>query len=545
MHINKLKGKDVLLILLSIALFSCNKYLEIIPTDQVSDPTVWSDAATTDLFLNGIYSRLPNQSGEPLDNFSDDGINGINQVSGSRTLYATSIYTPSNVPNNWAAFYSNIRNCNTFIEKVTTSKLPDSWKIKRLAEARFLRAYYYQSLWIWHGGVPIITKVLDRNTQGDSIFMPRSTSDETFTFITNELAAIVNDLPLKAEAGRASQGAALALKGWCELFEASPLKNLDNDKSKWALSAVTYKKVMDLGIYSLFPDYNTLFFEENNNSVETIFAKKYLGGTSLGNSKVAQIGPTFVFGTAHAFANSNPTQELVDSYLMANGRTITDPLSGYDTQNPYLNREKRFYQSIVYDGSFWLGDQMIMKQGVGSRNATDLGDRNESSNTGYYWRKGLDEKYATINNNQNSADFIIFRYAEVLLGYAEAQNEVSGPDEGVYNAINKVRERSALPALQTGLNQEEMRTAIHRERRVEFAIEGKRWYDLLRWKIAEKNLNGPLHAISIKDVNGKWVYSSVPAAVGLRVFYPEKNYVLPIPQAAMDRNSKLVQNEGY
>lgn len=541
----KLVSRIIILILFIFGELSCKKFLEVIPADQVSDPTVWGDTNTADLFLNGIYGRLLNQSGEPLDNFSDDGINGINQVSASRTYYATSIYTPSNTPNNWATLYSAIRNCNLFIEKINSSTFTGSWKDQRLAEARFLRAYFYQLLWLWHGGIPIITEVQDRITQGDDIFVSRSTSEEVFLFIISELDAVVDDLPSKAETGRASKGAALTLKGWCELFEASPLKNVNNDKSKWAQAAATNKQVIDLGLYGLFPDYNTLFFEENNNNNEVIFAKQYLGSTALGNTKVANLSVTFVNGVAHAWASSNPTQELVESYSMSNGLSIKDPLSGYDSQNPYLNREKRFYQSIVYDGSVWLGSEIIMKQGVNSRNATDLGDKDESSNTGYYWRKGLDEKYATIGNNQNSAQFPIFRYAEVLLNYAEAQNEVSGPDEGIYEAVNMVRMRSELPPLPSDLNQEEMRDAIHRERRVELAMEGKRWYDLLRWKLAEKNLNGPLHAILIEQVGAEWKYSSVPAAAGLRTFDAEKNYLLPVPQSAMDRNQKLDQNPHY
>lgn len=535
------------LLLLLIGLSSCDKFLEVSPKDRVDEVVTWSSTATADLFLNSIYAGLPSRSGggEPLENFSDNAICGVNQPVASRVLYARSLYTSINAPNNWVGLYANIRRCNLFIEKVSSTKLLDSWKKLRLAEVRFLRAYYYQLLWTWHGGVPIITNVLNQNIQGDGIFVARSTSKETFTFITDELSAIANDLPITATGGRATRGAALTLKGWCELFEASPLKNPSDDKSKWALAAATNKKVMDLGIYRLFPDYNTLHYEENNNNGEVVFARQHLGGTSLSNGIVNSSGVTFVNGVARSWSYSNPTQELVDSYLMANGLPITDPASGYDPQRPYINRERRFYQSIVYDGSMWLGFEIVMKQGMGSRNATDLSDKDESSNTGYYWRKALDEKFATIGNIQNSANSIIFRYGEVLLSYAEAQNEASGPDASVYDAINKVRERSALSPLKGSLSQQQMREAIQHERRVELAFEDKRWYDLLRWKLAEKNLNGLLSAILIEKVNDKWVYKSVPAPGGSRAFYANKNYVLPIPEAAIARNSKLTQNPNY
>jgi hypothetical protein len=184
---------------------------------------------------------------------------------------------------------------------------------------------------------------------------------------------------------------------------------------------------------------------------------------------------------------------------MANGLPITDPASGYNPQNPYVNREKRFYQSIVYDGATWLGYEIVIRQGVGSRMETDLSNINESTNTGYYLLKGLNPKYAINGSNQqNSANFIIFRFAEVLLNYAEAQNEATGPDASVFDAVNKVRLRSELPPLASGMSQEQMRIAIQRERRVELAFEEKRWYDLMRLKLAMKNLNGPLHAMVIQ-----------------------------------------------
>src|SRR5690606_4830616 len=251
------------------------------------------------------------------------------------------------------------------------------------------RAYFYTLLWTYHGGVPIITDILNQSEQGDEIFRPRNTAEETFQFIVDECTAIENDLPLTSDAGGATRGSALTLKGWCELFWASPLYNPDNDFTRWEAAAMTNKRVIDLGIYELFPDYNTMHFEENNNNVEVIFDKQYLGGTSLGGNREGIQGPWRVGGVQRAWGGVNPTQELVDEYSMANGLPITDPNSGYEPQNPYVNREKRFYQSIIYDGAEWLGHIMVKKQGVGSPNATDLSDINEATNTGYSLRKGL------------------------------------------------------------------------------------------------------------------------------------------------------------
>lgn len=531
---------------LFILFSACSDYLEVESKSQISDNTLWNTTGNADLFLNNIYAGLPGPftTDDPGENWTDNSMaSRVGPV--SRNLMALSQYAPNNSPNQWG-HYSNIRKANLFIERVTASSLPDEWKSHRLAEARFLRAYYFMLLWMYHGGVPLITDVLNMSEQGDDVFRARNTPEETFNFIVDECADIAADLPVQSEEGRATRGAALALKGWCELVWASPIYNTENEPLRWQTAANTNKEVIDLGVYSLFPDYNTLHFEENNNNVEVIFDKQYLGGTALGGSREGLQGPWRVGGIQRSWGNVNPTQELVDQYAMSNGLPIDDPASGYDPQNPYENREKRFYQSIIYDGSEWLGFEMIKRQGVGSPNATDLSDINEATNTGYSLRKGLNPTYA-INgpHRQNSGSFIIFRYAEVLLSYAEAQNETVGPDQSVYAAVNLVRERSELPPLTDGLDKDEMRKAIHRERRVELAFEEKRWYDLIRLRLAEKNLNGTLHAMVIEQEGGEWVYNVVPAPGGRRSFDPAKNYFLPIPQAAIDRNPQLTQNPNY
>ncbi|OFX32940.1 MAG: hypothetical protein A2W90_01740 [Bacteroidetes bacterium GWF2_42_66] len=533
--------------ILLMGLISCDDFLEISPKDQISDSYVWTDADQADLFLNNIYASLPSVINrfDPWENWSDDAMDGAEGTT-SRNVYAIAAYTPSNAETQWGQ-YSNIRKCNLFIENVTNSGLADEWKKLRLAEARFLRAYFYSLLWNWHGGVPVITDVLSYTEQGDEIFRARNSSEETLKFITDECAAIANDLPLTAsQKGRITRGAALTLKGWCELFNASPLHNSSNEKAKWTLAAATYKSVMNLNVYSLFPNYESLFYEENNFNNETILARPQIGGTTLGRSTEGFASATYTGGTQTSYGMLNPTQEIVDEYAMANGLPITDPNSGYDPQNPYLNREKRFYQSIVYDGSVWNGIIMHSRLGKGSFNELDLGISTTATNTGYYYRKGLKEKYAISGENKlSSANSILFRYAEVLLSYAEAQNEAVGPDASVYNAVNAVRTRSELPALKEGLTQNEMRIAIRRERRVELAFEERRWYDLIRLKIAEEKLNGTLHAMKIEEIDGRLVYTVIPAPGGTRVFYANRNYYIPIPQSAMDKNSKLEQNPNY
>ena len=546
-----LMSKIVLMsLIIGFGLASCKDYLNVIPTSVVSNLTTWTSTANADLFLNAIYGSVPDQTNtiEDEEYYSENIMNNYGGTA-SRT-YNLSSYTPSTGIAGWGqidmwSYYKNIRECNVFIANVTASNLDDSWKTLRVAEAQYLRAYFYYLLYTHFGGVPIITDVLDITTQGDAIFRARNTPEETFQFIDAECIAAANDLPATTtDFGRATKGAALTLKGVCELFHASPLYNTANDLSQWALAASTCKEVMDLSVYSLFPNLATLFFEENNNNSEEIFYKGAKGGTSLGGSREGLRGPQALNGIQLSYGCENPTQEIVDQYFMANGLPITDPASGYDPQNPYVNRESRFYNDIVYNGGTWGVNTFYFYDG--SQTATDLSDANANSNTGYWFKKGLNPKWWQNGSNMlSSANWVIFRYAEVLLSYAEAQNEAIGPDASVYSAINAIRERSQLPDLQAGLTQDQMRIAIRHERTVELAFETKHWLDIIRWKTAETVLNGTVHAMEISVVNGINVYTVVPAAAGTRIFYANKNYVFPIPQAAIDQNSKLVQNPNY
>lgn len=537
------------LILSLLIVTSCKDYLEVTPRERVAGTTLWTDTGNADLFLNGIYGSIrgPIDFFDHGDNYTD---NTISQYlwAGSRGLYVLGIETPGTTSNlqQWNQF-NNIRKCNVFIENVEKSNLNPNWKKKRLAEARFLRAYFYSILWTTYGGVPIITDVLDRNSQGDEIFRARNTDTETYQFIVDECQAIANDLPNKPEAARAGKGSALTLKAWCELFNASPLKNIENDKTKWSLAASTFKSVMEMEVYNLFPDRETLFYESNNSNSEVIFEKTYLGGTNIGNSRSGLQPICFVGGTQNSWSGLNVTQELIDEYAMANGLPISDPNSGYDPQNPYHNREKRFYQDIIYDGAEFMGFEAVYWTGSGSLNELDLNFGSTGRPcTVYHTRKGIEPQYYVNGHNLlSSANWVIFRYAEVLLGYAEAQNEVNGPDASVYEAINEIRKRVDLPPLKPGLSQEQMRTAIHRERRVELCFEDKRWPDLIRLKHAEKLIPGTVHTMQIEKVNGKKVYKVIPTGGNNRAFDPSKNYLLPIPQSVLDRNKEIKQNPGY
>jgi hypothetical protein len=200
----------------------------------------------------------------------------------------------------------------------------------------------------------------------------------------------------------------------------------------------------------------------------------------------------------------------------------------------------------LYDGAPWQGD--IFKSRIGGSNQIDLGSTSDITNTGYNARKTLDESITgqtSINLAPSFANYIIFRYAEVLLSYAEAQNEAAGPDASVYDAVNKVRARSALPPVKAGLTKDEMRVYIRRERRIELAFEDKRWFDIRRWLITTGTngvLTTPEYGMKIEPNGSALKYT--PVKIFTNLFFDRQNW-MPIPQAEIDKNKKLVQNPGY
>lgn len=554
--IHKNKRAFILLGLLLFTLNSCKKddFLTVDPKGSVTNQVTFSTEGNADLFINDIYNQLPDVMNDYnlTDQYADNSFCGAAQLTGQSLVRAGGI-NPSNVPTgpnsewDWEGNYAKIRKCNVFFQQVNQfkSNFSASWLKQRTAEVTFLRAYFYTMLFTAYGGVPLIKDPLD-NSNGTEVFYPRATLDETLAFIEADCDAAAADLPAAIDkTGRATKGSALALKGWAELFAASPLANTTNDAAKWAKAAATNKQVMDLNVYSLFSDYGTQFLSANNFNNETIFARQYAPPNKGGHAE-GYNGPVKVKGVTQAWGNFQPTQSLVDDYSMDNGLPITDPASGYNPQDPYTHREQRFYKTVIYDGSSWQGD--IITTRIGGNNEIDLGATSDITNTGYYGRKRLDESILgqqSLNTSPSSANFIYFRYAEILLSYAEAQNEAVGPDASVYAAINLVRSRSALPSLTPGLTQADMRTAIRRERRIELSFEDKRWFDIRRWKIttgANGVLTAPEYGMKIVVTNG--VFSYTPVKIFTNTFFDYQNW-MPIPQQELDKNKKLVQNPGY
>ena len=587
-----------------ISLTSCDKNLDNQRKDVLTDVTQWANESNADIAINDVYDQLPDIYGQPeqFDNFTDDNdpdhyyaswkwkAGTIDPASTNYALFggaAVGIATINRF--NWAGLYQAIRKCNNTMQQITLNRnnFSAGWYNKRMDELRFHRAFHYSSLLQNWGGVPL---VLTAQTREDSaaLFLKRSTFAETFDFVIKSLDTILTNKYLavkynkgNADAGRATLGAALMLKAYMQLVAASPLHNSatypggadpnklvtfgNADPARWATAAASFKKFMDDWggpgkPYDLVADDSTIWYESNEYNPEVIFDRQYVANVK-GSSLEYYGGVVYVLSAYSTWGNYNPTQELVDQFFMANGKPITDPTSGYNPQNPYANRERRFYKWIVYDGAPYKMDYMATTDTVYTRidkvkkslNEIDFG-LNDWTNTGYYFKKKLNPPTRPATG-ASGANYIYFRYTEVLLGYAEAQNEAVGPDQSVYDAINKIRARVSLPALPAGLSQSQMRDAIRQERRVELCFENKRFFDIKRWKIGEQVLTTDLHGMKITNTvpsnnSGVWQYTVIglsdpPSTTVHPHSFVAKGYMQPIPVPVLNQNPNLVQTPGY
>jgi hypothetical protein len=332
----------------------------------------------------------------------------------------------------------------------------------------------------------------------------------------------------------------MALKARLLLYAASPLYNNDVfSAEKYTKAADAAKAVMDLNLYSLHADYESLF--NSNNSVESIFSRYYVVGSRHVCIEIAW-GPNG-YG---AWGGFTPFQNHVDAYEMKDtGLPFDDPESGYDASNPYVGRDPRFYANILFNGAPYRGRNVetFLPGGLDSRDGRDNWN---TSKTGYYTKKWTNEAYP-INNPWSVAGlqpWHYIRYAEILLIYAEALNEAEGPVSEVHDAINEIRTRAGMPDLPEDLTQAEMRERIRRERQVELAFEEHRFYDVRRWKIASVVENLPGYGILINKVGDTFTYEKITALSNRK--FEDKHHWLPIPRnEILASDNKLEQTPGY
>lgn len=536
---------------------SCSDFLDTLPSDALTPETTWKTEQDAQKFLIGCYDGW--EKGEELlymDCASDFGYNNF-QWEGYKD-FGNGTLSQANPGTNFYD-YTIIRRCNTLLENIDKIAFSDE-KVKKdlIAQARVIRAYrYFKMNWLYGGVAQIGNYGSAQEAQ-----VERATEAQIREFIHTELDECTSDLSEKPAArGRIAQGAALAIRMREALYYGD-----------WQVAKDKAQAIIDLSkkngnLYELekgADGYSRLFQVAGQDSKEIILAVQYINSTK----PLGVIGQMYNNGDG-GWSSIVPTYQLIDTYEMKSGLTITESGSGYDPAHPFKNRDPRLALTVIYPGADYIkadGTKAVFntldKTVDGSANANFMTAADNASKTGLTWNKYLGPitQYADIW--KSNACPIVFRYAEVLLTWAEAENELNGPSDDVYAKINEVRTRVGMPEVDRNKynSKETLRELIWRERGVEFAGEGIRRADILRWKtsdgkmLAEKVLNVTLERrVGTVDMKGsdpesratiKQDASAADKKIEDRKF-EKKNRYLPFGQEVLDKNPKLTQNEGY
>lgn len=568
---------------------ACNDGYEKEPVERFTIDYLFSkvDSAGTQAryFLNNIYyehlySGYNRIDGDFLDAASDDAISLDNT---DPTVYKLLMGRYSAVTRlsdmEWGAYYNGIRKANIVINNIDvvpfnvkyTNALgevkPLNYTMK--AEARFLRAYLYFELIKRYGGVPIVGDNV--YVLGDDVQLPRNTFEQCVNYIVEELDAIKDELrslpmPDAAEfAHTPTKEACLAMKARVLLYAASPLFNerpvetqnelvgyIAYDRERWKLAADAAKDLIDQfgpegkGVLDLAPNFRNAFlgFYDTNNP-ELIFFRP------VGKTKNVETsnGPLGFNGNSLGNGNTNPTENLVESFLMKDGKTPEKSKYAYNSmEDPYKDRDPRLGYTVLHNGSRWLNTDLETWVG-GAHNPSGA----QYSRTCYYMSKFMKDYSSSSEYQDDTRLWVIYRYGEVLLNYAEALNEYEeAPTQEVYDAIIALRKRAGIEAGDDGLyglekreemTQQMMREVIQNERRVEMAFEEQRYWDIRRWRIAEDVFKKPIRGLNIQMQGTKATYYDVEIYASIP--FDVKRYLYPIPYSEVIKNMNMIQNPNW
>jgi tetratricopeptide (TPR) repeat protein len=543
--------KYLIPLLLVLGLVSCKKELDRTPLDQFSSQTFWDNEANTMMALTGVYRGGIQMASNPtgaeysatdwwsyhgllfLEFATDNAYDRRGENSGYNTL-TNGTLTPSNsyLSNYWTASYSRIARANYFMENVGKAPV-DATKIARMqAESRFIRACQYFYLSQHFGAVPLIEKTL--NLQ-EANTVDKNTKAEVLTFVEAELKAVAEALPKQnsmpaAERGRATQQAALAFLGRTYLAQ-----------ERWEDAASVYKQVIDMNENIIDPDFEGLFNGTNESSKEIIFATQYLQDLAP-NAMLQHNYPAKLGGNAI----HSPLGSLVESYEFNDGTPFSYADPRYSAANISGNRDPRLSYTVVHNGQQFK--TIVFNSNPDDASSPDqLTTTKQATRTGYGLKKFNSTAFSGGDLQNSGIDLPVIRYAEILLSYLEARLEAGAPiDQALLDqTINKVRGRASvnMPRV-TETNSAALRPILRRERRNELALEGIRYWDLLRWDTIGEVLQGDFYGApfpgatnirkkgAIVDPYGRWFVTS-------KSFRKGKDEVWPIPQNEVNINSKL------
>lgn len=512
-----IKWTAILSVLLLTA--SCRKFLDKSPLDTPSMETFWKTTDQAKMWVNNLYNSLGGVEETLYEAFSDNAYgragNGANNIANG--AYET---IDSRVAGEWS--YNYIRLCLQFFENIDrVPGITPAQKNELTGQVKFILAYRYYKLMTFFRDVPLVTSPLP----AEDADMAKSSKADVLTYVMQQLNDAITMLPSSwpaADAGRATKGAALALKARIQLYN-----------NQWTDAAATAETLIASKVYSLHPRFNELFLTTfNNKTKETILARQY-----------AAVANTHDINLRYAPVQFNgqslilPNADLEAAFEMKDGLPKSlSPL--WDPTHPFDNRDPRYAVTFLWHGQNLNGQVLDL-----------AGSEKNFAFTYLYYRKYIAEFKDRVR--PSNVNWILFRYAEVLLTYAEAKNEATGPDESVYAAIDSVRLRAGMPAVDRVRysSQATLRELIRNERRVELAGEGLRYFDIIRWRIAQTVLNKTVKSMDLSQ----WVDGPksggqpvlVEKNVQVRVFNPARNYVWPIPQTAIDRSKLLVQHDEW
>lgn len=547
--------------------------LDLAPDYQLSSGTFWQTEDHAKQGIVAVYQMFQNDNVTGLL-FAEDIAGGIctGYDVDPRNLAVGTINSNSGyVSNKWAALYEGVARANSVIQNVSEMNIDEGKKSVIIGEAKFLRAFFYNMLLNYYGGVPYYDETCVVAAEFANMLKPRSTADEIRTHIIADLDAAINVLPdykgandwAASDYGRATKGAAQALKAKVLLYN-----------KKYSEAAAIFKQIIDKGNYSLEPEYADLFLPgkgTGDEGPEMIFAVQNMGGVG------SDFGMPFTFrmGTRSSFGscwdNVTLATDFVDSYENLDGTPFNwdDWFPGFTTNDEvkkevfllqngsgYLNperpaqldklllmyetRDPRMAATVILPYTHYLGwasnaekDMEYLIPASGSGNETNGSIRVNNSWKIYLFRKfvATGNMGGLINNRADTPiNFPLIRYADVLLMYAECLNETSGPDAAA-PYVNMVRNRAGMPNLRNVAGKDGMFKAIQHERAVELVGEGHSYMDRRRWGTLEE-----LDGKSAKDLIGGGLYTHKVLS---------RDYLLPIPNGEIEKNSSLTQNPGW
>jgi hypothetical protein len=563
-----------------LAATSCNKVLDKRDLSAMSGEQVFNDSVLARTYVDYIYDQnLPGWGGTwgISGNLSEETSGDSKYFEGTLLVndvadFGTKLDANSN--------YGKIRVINNYLQEIEKGSLNPSWKSKLKAQAYFFRAWRYFELVKLYGGVPLVLtpQAAVGTAAKEEAFMPRNKTSECIAQISKDLDEAIANLPGKwtdgNDWGRVTSGTAAALKGRVLQYWASPQFNPADQADRWqaAYDASKLAKTTLLANgFGLNTSFDNLWFQERNNP-EAVFVTGYnnlTGDQVRKNNTYDNTTRPAIAGTGGG--SNQPSKELVDAFPMKDGKKINGGSKyTYDPQLFYKNRDPRFDKTIAYNGASW------QLNGVTSRYwtyfAANKSVEKTASNTGFYTRKAINPTVAAGDVQYSGTDWIEIRFAEVLLNLAEAACGVNKLDEA-YTELKAIRQRAGIEAgadglygLQANMTRAEMFNAILDERLVEFAFEGKRFWDLRRWKLFESKLNGKKRngvIINLKttapadfatqreavnlDVAYTDYFQIVPKVLDTRyaINWKPEYYFFALPQQAIDNNPQLQQTKGW